>query len=107
MIIADKPILRIFTTLKNFFPVVIRMIVYPVLILLIFKVTNISTMIPDGKNILMITYLAAIAPACATVTSMAQLYKKDMIYSSELYVLTTIFSIITMPVLIGFYNKCI
>ena len=31
-----------------------------------------------------------ITPACATVTSMAQLYDKDAAYASSLYVLTTL-----------------
>ena len=44
------------------------------------------------------------APACATVTSMAQLYDKDAAYASSLYVLTTLLSIVTMPVMVGSYE---
>ena len=43
-------------------------------------------------------------PACATVTSMAQLYDKDAAYASSLYVLTTLLSIVTMPVMVGSYE---
>ena len=49
-------------------------------------------------------YIASITPACATVTSMAQLYDKDAAYASSLYVLTTLLSIVTMPVMVGMYE---
>ena len=45
--------------------------------------------------------LSAITPACATVTSMAQLYDRDASHSSAIYVLSTLLSILTMPLMIG------
>lgn len=39
-----------------------------------------------------------------TVTLMAQLYDKDAAYASSLYVLTTLVSIATMPVMEGLYE---
>jgi len=35
---------------------------------------------------------------------MAQLYDKDAAYASSLYVLTTLLSIVTMPVMVGMYE---
>ena len=55
----------------------------------------------------MIVYLACVTPSCATVTSMIQLYNLDAKYSSSLYVLTTLLSIITIPIMIGIYNVLI
>ena len=52
----------------------------------------------------MTVYLAAITPACTTVTSMAQLYDRDAAHSSALYVLTTLLSIVSMPVMIGLFD---
>ena len=80
---------------------------YPVIILAVFKLSGAAGMIPDGKNILMIVYLACITPACATVTSMAQLYDSNAAESSMFYVLTTICSIISMPVMIFVYTMVI
>ena len=59
---------------------------------------------PDGKPILMTVYLSAITPACATVTSMAQLYDRDASHSSAIYVLSTLLSILTMPLMIGLFE---
>lgn len=44
------------------------------------------------------------ASACATVTSMAQLYDRDASHSSAIYVLSTLLSILTMPLMIGLFE---
>lgn len=72
--------------------------------LVLLWVCHASSWVADGKNILMTVYLAAITPACATVTSMAQLYDRDAAHSSALYVLTTLLSIVSMPVMIGLFD---
>ena len=76
----------------------------PVVVLVLLWVCHASSWVADGKNILMTVYLAAITPACATVTSMAQLYDRDAAHSSALYVLTTLLSIVSMPVMIGLFD---
>ena len=46
-------------------------------------------------------------PACATVTSMAQLYDRDdrdASHSSAIDVLSTLLSILTMPLMIGSFE---
>ena len=44
------------------------------------------------------------AAACATVTSMAQLYDRDASHSRAIYVLSTLLSILTMPLMIGSFE---
>ena len=92
---------------RNYLVVVLRLIVYPLMILAALKLTGTAGMLEDGKNILMVLYLACITPACATVTSMAQLYDSDAAESSMFYVLTTICSIVSMPVMIFLYEMVI
>lgn len=104
MVIADIPMKQVFAVLENYKTVILRLIVYPIALLGLMKLIHATGMIADGKNILLTVYLACITPACATVTSMAQLYDKDAAKSSVLYVLTTIFSIVTMPIMIGLYT---
>lgn len=52
-------------------------------------------------------FLPSITPACATITSMAQLYDRDAAYASSLYVLTTLLSIFTMPCMVFLYETLI
>ena len=104
MAIAEKPLRDVFCTRRNYLPTVLRLVVCPLVVLVLLLVCHVSSCVADGKNILMTVYLAAITPACATVTSMAQLYDRDAAHSSALYVLTTLLSIITMPVMIGLFD---
>ena len=104
MVIAEKPLAKLFTTTRNYLSTFIRLIICPLLVLALFVLTDASSFVDDGKNILMTVYLASITPACATITSMAQLYKKDAVHASSLYVVSTIFSIITMPIMIGLFD---
>ena len=104
MVIADVPLKTVFTKKRNYVSTVLRLIVYPVFILILMKVINTFAGVNDSKQILLTVYIASITPACATVTSIAQLYDKDAAYASALYVLTTLLSIVTMPVMVGMYE---
>lgn len=104
MAIAEKPLREVFCTRRNYLPTVLRLVVCPLVVLVLLWVCHASRWVADGKNILMTVYLAAITPACATVTSMAQLYDRDAAHSSALYVLTTLLSIVSMPVMIGLFD---
>ena len=104
MAISETPLKDVFARIRNYIPVILRLLVCPLVILLVIRISGATKWIPDGKNILLTVYLACITPACATVTSLAQLYDKDAAYSSILYVLTTACSILTMPFMILLYS---
>ena len=104
MVIADVPLKTVFTKKRNYVSTVLRLIIYPIFILILMKMINTFAGLNDSKQILLTVYIASITPACATVTSMAQLYDKDAAYASSLYVLTTLLSIVTMPVMVGMYE---
>lgn len=104
MAIADVPLKKVFCTPRNYLPVFLRLLGVPLVIVLLLWAVRASHWIPDGKSILMTVYLSAITPACATVTSMAQLYDRDASHSSAIYVLSTLLSILTMPLMIGAFE---
>lgn len=95
---------KVFCTPRNYLPVFLRLLGVPLVIVLLLWAVHASLWIPDGKSILMTVYLSAITPACATVTSMAQLYDRDASHSSAIYVLSTLLSILTMPLMIGAFE---
>ena len=104
MAIADCDLKEIFFKIRNYMPVLIRLIAYPIMLIAIFAILHISSYVVDGKNILLTIFIASITPTAAIVTSMAELYDQDPSYSAELCVLSTILSIITMPILVFGYN---
>ena len=103
MAIAESPLKQLFCTRRYYLPVALRLLGYPLAALLVLRLLNVAAWVPSGRAILMTVYLAAITPACATLTSMAQLYHQDAAQSSALYVLSTLLSIVTMPVMIGLF----
>lgn len=107
MVIADAPVGKLFATPRNYVAVALRLLICPVLTVLLFRAVGAAGWVADGKAIMMTVYLACITPACATVTSLAQLYDRDAAHSSALYVLSTMLSIVTMPVMIGVFDALI
>ena len=104
MAIAEVPLKSIFTKRRNYLSVAFRLLLYPVLGLFLMKVIQIIVNLENSSQILLTVYLACVTPACASVTSMAQLYDKDAAYASSLYVLTTLLSIVTMPMMVYLYE---
>ena len=104
MAIAEVPLKSIFTKKRNYLSVALRLLLYPGLGLLLMKAIQIVVNLENSSQILLTVYFACVTPACASVTSMAQLYDKDAAYASSLYVLTTLLSIVTMPVMVYLYE---
>lgn len=105
MVIADVPLRDVFADRRSYLSAALRLLVYPILALALMKLIQSFGSAADSKSILLTVYLASVTPACATITSMAQLYDKDAPYASSLYVLTTLLSIITMPIMVGLFES--
>ena len=54
----------------------------------------------DGPTLILIVFLAVITPSASTVTQMCQVYGNDSRYASAINVVTTLASIVTMPLLV-------
>lgn len=104
MAIAQCPLRRLACTARYYLASALRLLVYPLVVLGLLWAVRAAGWIPDGKAILMTVFLATITPACATITSMAQLYDCDVQQSSALYVLSTLLSILTMPLMLGLFD---
>ena len=107
MVIADVPARSVFCDRRRYRAAALRLLAAPLILLFAFKLCGAAEMIPDGRNILLVVFLAGVTPACATVTSMAQLYSNIGERTGILYVLTTLLSIFTMPLMIGLYAAVI
>ena len=104
MLIGDMDIKSIFVEKRTYIISFFRLIVFPLLMVVIFKLCGLSSLTHDADKILLITILAACAPPAATVTQFAQLYNKHPDYASIMNVMGVIFSILTMPLIIMIYQ---
>lgn len=103
MLIGDMNLKKILSYKRIHLITFLRMIVFPLVILVILKFSGAGRLIANGKTILLISFLATITPSSATVTQMAQIYGRDAEYASVINVVTTIVCIITMPIMVALY----
>ena len=72
--------------------------------MILLKISGLVSGHPDGKKLLLIVFLAVITPSASTVTQMCQVYGNDSKYASAINVMTTLLSIITMPLMVLLYQ---
>ena len=72
---------------------------------MLLKISGMAEWSVDGKQILLIVYLAVISPSAATVTQMSQVYGNDAGYASVINVLSTLLAIVTMPLMVMMYQS--
>ena len=82
----------------------LKMIIFPLFAVVLFKFTNLSSMAKNGDMILLISLLASVAPTAASVTQIAQIYDADSEYASAYYFITTLLCILTMPFFVWIYQ---
>ena len=81
----------------------LKLIAVPALILLLMRLCRLPELVVNGDKIVYILFLAVIAPTGVLVTQIAQLYHQDAEYASAINVVTTLFCIVTMPLMTWIY----
>ena len=104
MIIAGKPLKEVFRHKRDYLTAALRLLVCPALAIVLVTLGGAAGRIAEGKTIVLVVLIAAMAPANTTVISQLQLYNRDVQKASRLYVITTISSIATMPVMAALYD---
>jgi predicted permease len=83
---------------------VLRLIAFPAVILAIYRFSPLKMMAPDGASVLLISLLAAAGPTASSVTQLSQVYGGDSEYAGLINMVSTLLCIITMPLMILFYQ---
>ena len=107
MLMADTPISSSLKNKKLYLFSAIRLIIWPAVLLFLLYISRLWTVIPDGKFLLLIVYLASITPSASTITQMAQVYGQDASYAGILNVFTTLLCIVTMPIAVMLFSLLI
>ena len=103
MIVAGMDMKHVFTSKKVYAVTFFRMILCPAIILLLLKLSNAASLVNNGTEILLITFLATVTPAASTVTQFAQVHDKNAAYASAINIMTTLLCIVTMPIFVILY----
>lgn len=104
MLIASIPIRSILSSRRIYLVTLLRLLIIPVCLMGIIKLCGFAHYAENGETIAMISFLATISPAAATVTQMALVYGKNAQKTSAIYGVTTLLCVITMPLIIALYQ---
>ena len=104
MLFAGMNLKQIFANKRVYFITFLRLIAVPLIALVLIKLSNLASFSADGNKIILIVFLAIITPSASTVTQMCQVYGNDSKYASAINVMTTLLSIITMPVMVMLFQ---
>lgn len=104
MIIGGHSVKALLHNRRLWLTTVLRLVVIPLLVLIFLKFSGIAQIVPGGREVLLVTFLAVITPSASTITQLAQVYGQDADYAGSINVLTTILCIVTMPVMVALYQ---
>lgn len=95
---------EIFADKRLYLMTALRMLVLPALILVLITCLHLKKLVPDGRTIMLISFLATLTPVAVTVTQITQVYGKNEKEASALNLMTTIVSIATIPLFVWLYQ---
>lgn len=82
----------------------LRLIIYPVIMVLIVKYSGAAKLVANGEMLLLISLLSACAPVANIVMQFCQLYDNEPEYASFANVVTMLLCIVTMPLMVALYQ---
>lgn len=104
MIIAKTDLKAMVKNKRIYLVAFVRMIACPLIVLFILKMSHGELLVMNGDIILLITFLATIAPSASSMAQFAQLYGKDDKYAGAISIMTTLICIVTMPAFVYLYE---
>lgn len=96
MLIGGADLKKVFSQARCYGMAALRLLVYPMLFVLILKISRYSAL-TSSPAMLVISVLGASAPSATTVTNMAQVYRSDPEIAAAINIITMIFCIASMP----------
>ena len=103
MLLADVNWGELLREKRSWIVMALKMGAAPLIVLLFLRATGVTRLAEDGITIVYISFLAVITPCAATVTQLAQMYRNRPAYAGALNAMTTVVSILTMPLMTALY----
>lgn len=103
MLLADADLRRIVRDRRVYLVAALRLIVTPLVMLCLLKLSGLAGAVPEGRTILYVSFMAMMTPAATMVTQLSQLNDNRPDFASSVNVMTTLFCVVTMPLLTQAY----
>lgn len=82
----------------------LRLVIMPFLACSLLKYSGITGMVSNGEMVLLVTLLAASTPSASTLVQLSEVFGNDAEYASVINVVTTMLCILTMPLIVAYYQ---
>lgn len=104
MMIGGMQLKEVFSRRRAWLISMTRLLVMPFIMVCIAR-CGITSLVPDGKTVLLISILCLSGPSGTTVMQMAQIYssRDTAEYASSINVISMLMCAITMPLIVAFY----
>ncbi len=103
MLLADADLKKIVTDRRVYLVAVLRLVVTPLLMLCMLKLSSLAGCVSEGKTILYISFMAMMTPAATMITQLSQINDNRPAFASSVNVMTTLMCIVTMPLMTQLY----
>ena len=100
MLLAQVKWKEVFSHPRIYLITALRLVILPLIMLVILRVSGLGSLVEGGQTILLITLLAASTPSATTVAQLAQIHDNQPAYASAINMATTILSLVTMPLIV-------
>ena len=104
MLTANMDLKKMLSNKRIYLVILFRMLICPSIMLALIKLSGVAHMIPNGYNVLLVTFIATMTPAATSIMQFAQIHNKGAEYASAINIMTTLCCIITMPMLAAVYQ---
>ncbi|MCF7529806.1 AEC family transporter [Neisseria lisongii] len=104
MLIASLPLKQIMLSKRIYLIAFLRLLLIPMILMFAVKLSGLAGQDAHSRTVVLISFLATISPAAATITQMAVVYKQNAAKASAIYGVTTLLCILTMPLIIVLYQ---
>lgn len=104
LIIGSADLKAFFSNVRVFLICALKLVAFPAIVMCVLALLPLEDALPDGRALLLPGIICLCAPTANTVTTVAQLCDTDVDRASIINLTSVIFCVITMPVMIAFYD---
>ena len=99
IILGGMKLRDIFLVRRAWFTAFLRLIAFPFIAALCYVFSGAASLVPDGREILTVSYLSAAAPCAVLITQFALVFHRDYERSSAVNIISTILCMATIPLM--------
>lgn len=99
IILGGMKLRDIFLVRRAWFTAFMRLIALPLVAALCYVFSGAASLVPDGREILTVSYLSAAAPCAVLITQFALVFHRDYERSSAVNIISTLLCMATIPLM--------